>query len=96
VNILVNNAGAAWAAATADHAIEARDKLMNLNVRSLPSAQPADQESDQDDLKGSAVFFASDAGKHITGQILAVDGGLTAVLRLANTKSSPQPRLTLS
>jgi hypothetical protein len=25
------------------------------------------------------VLFASYAGKHITGQILAVDGGITAV-----------------
>jgi hypothetical protein len=35
---------------------------------------------DQDDLKGAAILFASGAGKHITSQILAVDGGLTAVL----------------
>lgn len=32
-----------------------------------------------EDLKGAALLFASDAGRHITGQILAVDGGVTAV-----------------
>ena len=35
---------------------------------------------DSEDLKGAVALFASDAGKHITGQILAVDGGATAVL----------------
>ncbi len=33
---------------------------------------------DDEDLKGAALLFASDAGKHITGQILAVDGGASA------------------
>lgn len=32
-----------------------------------------------DDLKGAALLFASAAGRHITGQVLAVDGGATAV-----------------
>ena len=32
-----------------------------------------------EDLKGAALLFASDAGQHITGQVLAVDGGYTAV-----------------
>jgi NAD(P)-dependent dehydrogenase (short-subunit alcohol dehydrogenase family) len=40
---------------------------------------PLRRFGDDEDLKGAAVLFASDAGKHITGQILAVDGGVTAV-----------------
>ncbi len=32
------------------------------------------------DLKGAALLFASDAGGHITGQVLAIDGGATSVL----------------
>jgi len=171
VDILVNNAGASWGAPTEDHPIEAWDKVMNLNIRSLfllsqqigkrsmipnkygriinlasiaglrgstgdiqtiayntskgavvnftralagswgrygitvnalapgffPSRMtkgiiemvgveklsegaPLRRIGDEDDLKGAALLFASDAGKHITGQILAIDGGLTAVL----------------
>ena len=40
---------------------------------------PLHRLGDQDDLKGAALLFCSAAGKHITGQILAVDGGVTAV-----------------
>jgi len=34
---------------------------------------------DDEDLKGLTLLYASDAGKHITGQIVAVDGGVSAV-----------------
>ena len=170
IDVLVNNAGANWAAPTEDHPIDAWDKVMNLNIRSLfllsqrigrssmipngygrilnvasiagslgssgptqtigystskgavvnftralagswarygitvnaiapgffpsrmtkgvieavgidemVSGVPLQRLGDGDDLKGAAVLFASDAGKHVTGQILAIDGGLTAV-----------------
>jgi gluconate 5-dehydrogenase len=169
IDILVNNAGATWGAAAEDYPLEAWDKVMNLNVRSLflfaqavakasmipnksgriinlasiaglagslhvkfiaygtskgavvnftrtlagewgvhgitvnalapgffPSrmtagvlksmgaetlaaAAPLHRLGDDDDLKGAALLFASAAGKHITGQVLAVDGGVSAV-----------------
>jgi len=41
---------------------------------------PLQRWGDDQDLKGAALLFASDAGKHITGQVLAVDGGASAVL----------------
>ena len=171
VDILFNNAGATWGSPAEDHPLEAWDKVMNLNVRSIfllsqaigklsmiprkygrivnvasiaglrgngpgsmqtvayntskgalvnftrvlagewgrygitvnalapgmfPSKMtkgtleavgadniakraPLQRIGDDEDLKGAALLFASDAGKHITGQILAVDGGVTAV-----------------
>jgi NAD(P)-dependent dehydrogenase (short-subunit alcohol dehydrogenase family) len=170
IDILVNNAGATWGAAMEDYPLEAWDKVMNLNIRSIflmcqaigrmsmiprkrgriinvasiaglsgarepvkyiaygtskgavvnftrtlaaewgpyginvnalapgffPSKMtkglldtlgadnmaahaPMKRIGDDDDLKGAALLFASDAGKHITGQILAVDGGVSIV-----------------
>ena len=170
IDILVNNAGATWGAAMEDYPLEAWDKVMNLNIRSIflmcqaigrmsmiprrrgriinvasiaglsgtrepvkyiaygtskgavvnftrtlaaewgphginvnalapgffPSKMtkgllatlgadnmaahaPLKRIGDDDDLKGAALLFASDAGKHITGQILAVDGGVSIV-----------------
>jgi len=170
VDILVNNAGAAWGAPAEDYPLEAWDKVMNLNIRSIfvfsqaigrasmiprkngriinvasiaglggnppgmetvayntskgavvnftrvlasewgehgitvnalapgffPSKMtqytlrtlgvdtlaahaPLRRIGDDDDLKGAALLFASAAGKHITGQILAVDGGVSCI-----------------
>jgi NAD(P)-dependent dehydrogenase (short-subunit alcohol dehydrogenase family) len=169
IDILVNNAGATWGAPAEEHPLEAWDKVMNLNVRSvflmsqavgrasmiparagrivnvasiaglsgssqmqylaygtskgavvnltrtlagewgrygitvnaiapgffpskmtrgtlesigeqrLAAMAPLNRIGDDDDLKGAALLFASAAGKHITGQILAVDGGVSAV-----------------
>lgn len=171
IDILINNAGATWGAAAEDHPLEAWDKVMNLNVRSifltsqavgratmiprktgrivnvasiaglrgnspgtmqtiayntskgavvnftralagewgryninvnalapgffpskmtkgvlsqfgedkLAARAPLQRIGGPEDLKGAALLFASDAGRHITGQILAVDGGVVAV-----------------
>ena len=171
IDILVNNAGATWGAPAEDYPLEAWDKVMNLNIRSIflmsqavgkrsmiarrsgriinlasiaglggntpemtmvayntskaavvnftrtlagewgkyninvnalapgmfPSKMtkgtfdrlgaealaahaPLLRVGDDDDLKGAALLFASQAGKHITGQTLPVDGGVSAII----------------
>jgi len=39
---------------------------------------PLKREGDMDDMKGVAVFLASDAAAYMTGQVIAVDGGYLA------------------
>ena len=53
--------------------------LDRLGRDEIASHAPLQRLGDDEDLKGAALLFASDAGKHITGQILAVDGGVSAV-----------------
>ena len=53
--------------------------LERLGTEELARQTPLQRIGDGEDLKGAALLFASDAGKHITGQILAVDGGVSAV-----------------
>ncbi|OYU99332.1 MAG: gluconate 5-dehydrogenase [Burkholderiales bacterium PBB5] len=51
-----------------------------MGADKMAAAAPLRRLGDSDDLKGAAVLFASQAGKHITGQILPVDGGVSAVV----------------
>jgi NAD(P)-dependent dehydrogenase (short-subunit alcohol dehydrogenase family) len=53
--------------------------IKEFGVEQLAAHAPLQRIGDEEDLKGAALLFASDAGKHITGQILAVDGGVSAV-----------------
>lgn len=57
-----------------------RGTLQALGEQRLAAHAPLQRLGDDEDLKGAAVLFASDAGKHITGQWLAVDGGVSAVV----------------
>ncbi len=53
--------------------------LEALGAETLAASAPLKRLGDNDDLKGAVLLFASAAGKHITGQILAVDGGVSCV-----------------
>ncbi len=48
VDILINNAGATWGAPAEDHPLDAWDKVMNLNVRSISPDEPGDRQGEHD------------------------------------------------
>jgi len=54
--------------------------LKALGEETLAAGAPLKRLGDDEDLKGVCVLYASAAGKHITGQWLAVDGGVSVVL----------------
>jgi gluconate 5-dehydrogenase len=54
--------------------------LERLGVDNMAARAPLRRIGDDEDLKGAVVLFASDAGKHITGQTLPVDGGVSAMI----------------
>lgn len=53
--------------------------LQAMGEETLTGHAPLGRLGDDEDLKGLCVLYASDAGKHITGQWLAVDGGVSVV-----------------
>ncbi|MDR2991729.1 MAG: SDR family oxidoreductase [Burkholderiaceae bacterium] len=55
--------------------------IHNLGGEAAMAAKvPLGRLGDEEDLKGLALLYAGRAGKHITGQWLAVDGGASVVL----------------
>jgi NAD(P)-dependent dehydrogenase (short-subunit alcohol dehydrogenase family) len=53
--------------------------LAQLGEETLAAHAPLRRLGDDEDLKGVTLLFASEAGKHITGQWLAVDGGVSVI-----------------
>ena len=53
--------------------------LQMAGEEALAAHAPLRRLGDDEDLKGICLLYASDAGKHITGQWLAVDGGVSVV-----------------
>jgi hypothetical protein len=49
--------------------------IERIGEKALAGHAPLLRIGDDDDLKGATLLFASQAGKHITGQVLPIDGG---------------------
>ena len=54
--------------------------LEKLGAENMANHAPLLRLGDDEDLKGLTLLYASAAGKHITGQWLAVDGGVSAII----------------
>ncbi len=54
--------------------------IEQLGEEKMANQAPLRRLGDDEDLKGLTLLYASDAGKHITGQWLAVDGGVSALV----------------
>jgi NAD(P)-dependent dehydrogenase (short-subunit alcohol dehydrogenase family) len=53
------------------------DKVIDIYERSIQENNVIPRIGEEGELKGTAVFLASDASSYITGQTLIVDGGMT-------------------
>ena len=54
--------------------------IQTIGEDNMTARAPLGRLGDEEDLKGITLLYASDAGKHITGQWMAVDGGVSVVL----------------
>ena len=51
----------------------------SIGEEKMCAGAPLRRLGDDEDLKGITLLYASDAGKHITGQWIAVDGGVSII-----------------
>ena len=53
------------------------DAVIDIYERSIQETNAIPRIGEQGELKGAAVFLASDASSYVTGQTIVVDGGMT-------------------
>lgn len=52
--------------------------LLDRFSQHVVEATPLGRLGGEEDMKGAVVFLASEASRHVTGQLLAIDGGVSA------------------
>jgi NAD(P)-dependent dehydrogenase (short-subunit alcohol dehydrogenase family) len=55
------------------------DYVLDKHGAELTADTPSGRLGNDDDLKGAALLLASEAGAHITGQVIAIDGGASVI-----------------
>lgn len=73
-NVRVNALCPGWTATDLNRALWENDEISKAMTATIPLGRWAKA----DEMAGAAVFLASDASSYLTGQAIAVDGGLTA------------------
>ena len=58
----------------------ARHLVEGERAQEIARGVPLGRLGDDEGLKGAVLLFASEAGRHITGQLLPVDGGASAIV----------------
>jgi gluconate 5-dehydrogenase len=53
------------------------DSVIDIYERSIQENSVIPRVGNEGELKGAALFLASEASSYMTGQILVVDGGMT-------------------
>jgi gluconate 5-dehydrogenase len=52
--------------------------LIDKYGEQIRQRNPMRRTGEDDDLKGVVVFLASEASRYVTGQVIPIDGGVTA------------------